>query len=82
MHSKEEAMPLGLRTLHGRWISLMLPSGRKVSFRTADSLHRFLIKWIVLLILSGTQHSQRYTWFSEQMFVLQMEEDSCAVAGQ
>lgn len=64
------------------WVSLMLPSGSKVIFGWMDPLHRFLIKWIVLLIRSGTQHSQWYTSFSEQMFVLQMEEDSCAVAGQ
>lgn len=34
------------------------------------------------LRLSRTRHGQRFTWLSGQMFVLQMEADSCAVAGQ
>lgn len=37
---------------------------------------------LVVLMLSRTQHCKRCTWFRGQMFVLQIEMDSCAVAGQ
>lgn len=63
-----------------RWIFLKLfYLCQKVHFQIIT-----LVWWLNMLhwYIGRQQHRQWNTWLSEQMFVLQMEANSCAVAGQ